>query len=61
MLGVIDHFVAMLNTVPRVEAELGNGGLNAPRLLSVASADDEIVVMAKLRLQVRCRTALGWV
>ena len=51
----------MLNTVPRVEAELGNGGLNAPRLLSVASADDEIVVMAKLRLQVRCRTALGWV
>ena len=40
VLGTIDHFVAMLNTVPRVEAELGKS--TGHRLLTVATPDDEV-------------------
>jgi dynein heavy chain len=50
VLGTIDHFVAMLNTVPRVEAEIGKA-TGAPRLLTIATPDDEIVVLAKARLE----------
>jgi dynein heavy chain len=50
VLGTIDHFVQMLNTVPRVEAELGKT-TGAPRLLTIASADEDIVLIAKERLE----------
>ena len=49
VLGTIDHFVAMLNTVPRVEAELGKSG--GQKLLVVATPDDDIVLDAKDRLK----------
>ena len=50
VLGTIDHFVQCLNTVPRVEAELGKS-TGAPRLLTIASADEDIVLIAKERLE----------
>jgi len=49
VLGTIDHFIAMLNTVPRVEAELGKG--SGARLLTVSTLDDAVVTKAKSRLQ----------
>ena len=55
VLGIVDHFVAMLNTVPRIEAELGKAP-GAPRLLSIAAADDEVVVHAKARLEAILKT-----
>ena len=48
VLGIVDHFVAMLNTMPRVESELSRG--SSSRLLTVATADEEVVVHAKQRL-----------
>ena len=50
VLGTIDHFVQMLNTVPRIEAELGKN-TGAPRLLTIATADEDIVLIAKARLE----------
>ena len=49
VLGTIDHFIALLNTVPRVEGELGKG--SGPRLITVATMDDEIISIAKAKLQ----------
>ena len=50
VLGIVDHFVAMLNTVPRIEAELGKAP-GGPRLLTIATADDEVIVNAKAKLE----------
>ena len=50
VLGIIDHFVAMLNTVPRIEGEIGKGGGGA-RLMTVATPDDEMICNAKARVQ----------
>ena len=51
VLGIIDHFVAMLNTIPRIESELGKGVATGGRLLTVATPDEEVVTAAKARLQ----------
>ena len=50
VLGTIDHFVAMLNTIPRIEAEMGRASGGAARLLTVATPDEELIVQAKQRL-----------
>eukprot|EP00965_Chrysotila_dentata_P011246 366296-Pleurochrysis_carterae.AAC.1 len=49
LLSTIDHFVTMMNTIPRIEGELGKSGGSA-RLLVVANVDEEIVTSAKARL-----------
>ena len=49
VLDIIDYFVAMMNTIPRIESELGKAAGGA-RLLSVATVDDELVVEAKTTL-----------
>ena len=56
VLGTIDHFVQMLNTIPRVEAELSKSP-TAPRLISVADiATEAIVLSAKARLESLIKT-----
>ena len=47
---MVDQFVAMMNTIPRIEDELGKGAGGA-RLLTVASVEEEMVMLAKQRLQ----------
>ena len=49
--GVVDQFVAMMNTIPRIEGELGKGTAGGARLLAVASVEEEMVMLAKQRLQ----------
>ena len=49
--GVVDQFVAMMNTIPRIESELGKGTAGGARLLTVASVEEEMVMLAKQRLQ----------
>ena len=57
VLGCIDHFVQMLNTVPRVEAELLKSNTGAPRLICVAdTATEAIVINAKARLEALIKT-----
>ena len=50
--GVVDQFVAMMNTIPRIEGELGKGAAGGARLLAVANVEEEMVMLAKQRLQV---------
>ena len=49
--GVVDQFVAMMNTIPRIEGELGKSTAGGARLLAVASVEEEMVMLAKQRLQ----------
>jgi hypothetical protein len=49
-LSIIDHFVAMMNTIPRIEGEMGKGSQGS-RLLTIAAVDEEFVVNARQRLQ----------
>ena len=55
VLGIIDHFVSMMNTIPRIEGEIGksSGGV---RLLTVATIEEEKVTLSKARLQVTAVT-----
>ena len=52
-LSIVDHFVAMMNTIPRIEGEIGKGagGSGGSRLLTVGGPDEEFVVNARSRLQ----------
>lgn len=50
ILGTVDHFAAMLNTIPRLDAELGKSA-SAPRFMTIAAPDDDIILSAKQRLQ----------
>lgn len=51
MISILDHFVAMINTIPRIETEIGRASAGGPKYLCVASADEELIVQAKQRLQ----------
>ena len=50
ILGIVDHFVQIINTVPRIEAELGRN-TGAPRLLTIAAVDEDIVLAAKAKIE----------
>ena len=49
VFGMIDHFYAALNTIPRIEAEMSR--TSGSRLLTVATADEDIIMSAKAQLQ----------
>ena len=51
VLGIVDHFVSMMNTIPRIEGEIGKSS-GAVRLLTVATIEEEKVSLSKGRLQV---------
>mmetsp|Transcript_3023 Transcript_3023/g.9072 ORF Transcript_3023/g.9072 Transcript_3023/m.9072 type:complete len:4073 (+) Transcript_3023:47-12265(+) len=53
MISILDHFVAMINTIPRIETEIGRAGAaNGAKYLTVATVDEELMTLAKQRLQV---------
>lgn len=51
LVSILDHFVAIVNTIPRVETELGRASPGVGRHLAVAAVDEEVIARAKQRLQ----------
>jgi dynein heavy chain len=50
LLAILDHFVAMMNTLPRIEGELGRHTA-VGNLLAVCTLDDELIAEAKADVQ----------